>query len=173
MSDTNMLGVGFYIASFLISLTCIVYTLIQKRTDKLQKKLYILMVAIIAFNDVTELIVTIMNPRLVENPGLIGLVSAANFFYFLTHTSMLAMLGYYVLSLTGRLSTLTRAKNAAFLAPVIFIELLLLTNPIHQFCYHYVSGTLKYERGVGVTILYFISAFYILFFFGNLFISNC
>ena len=167
--ETNSMALAFYIAAFLTCATCIIYTLIQNRTDKLQKKFYLSMLIILALNTVSEFVVEIMGAYR-NNPVIPTILSLCKYFYFILHSAMLVLLGYYVLSITGRFNSLTKIRNFIFLIPVGLIEILLISNPIHHWCYHYDSEGL-YHRGWGVTALYIISAFYILFFALNIFSS--
>lgn len=166
---TNSMALAFYIAAFLTCATCIIYTLIQNRTDKLQKKFYLSMLIILALNTVSEFVVEIMGAYK-DNPVVPNILSLCKYFYFILHSAMLVLLGYYVLSITGRFNSLTKIRNFIFLIPVGLIEILLITNPIHHWCYEYdING--NYQRKWGVTALYIISAFYILFFALNIFSS--
>ena len=169
MSDINSMGVAFYVAAFLISLTCIIYTFIQHYTDKLQKKFYLIMLIIIVLNTITELLVEIINPHKSESIAFPYVLEYCKYFYFIFHTALLPILGYYVLCITGRFRRFTRIKHILFILPVSLVELLMITNPIHHWCFHYDTVNIDYHRGFGVTLLYAVSAFYILFFIVNIF----
>ncbi len=170
MTDVNYMGVAFYVAAFLISLSCVLYTLIQNRIDKPQKKFYISMVAILMFNAVTEAVIEAVTPVRLESAAAPFLLSLCKYFYFISHSAVLPMLGYYVLCVTGRMRRFTRKKHLLFIIPVLCVELLMITNPLHHRCYFY-DGAVIYHRGWGVTALYAVSAFYIVFFIINLFSS--
>ena len=58
----NGLGIAFYISAIFISISCIIYILIQNRMDKPQKKFYLIMLCIILFNCITELIIHSLVP---------------------------------------------------------------------------------------------------------------
>ncbi len=167
---TNM-GIAFNISTFLICFSCIIYTLIQNRNDKMQKKLYLYMIIIIAFNAITEIISQFASMDNNHPQYLYYILYITKYLYFITHTAVLLLLGYYVLSVTGGLYKFNKLKNSLFLTPIIIIEIILLTNPFHHWCYQYNIETLEYSRSWGVTALYIVSAFYIIFFSINLFKS--
>ena len=170
MREYTLLGVAFYIAALLISLTCIVYSLIQKKNDKLQKKIYFFMLLILTFNTVTELVIELIGLHLEHTAAVATILAVFNYLYFITHTLMLPLLGYYVLIITGAARRLSSVKKLLFALPVSLVELLLLTNPIHHFAFYY-DESLMYNRSWGVMVLYVVSAFYLLFFTINLFKS--
>ena len=171
MAEYNSMGVAFYIASFLISMTCIIYTIIQKRIDKPQKKFYLAMLIILVLNAISETIVEFVTPIKTTSAAVPTVLMLCKYFYFILHTAVLPMLVYYVLCITGRLHRFTKLKNALFLFPVAVVELLMITNPIHRWCYYYDNVTVDYHRNWGVTLLYIVSAIYILFFIINVFSS--
>lgn len=171
MSDLESMGVAFHIAGLLIGLSCVVYILIQNRIDKLQKKLYLYMLFILVLNTISEIFVTLITPHRFESAALPDIISFSKYVYFLTHAAMLPLLGYYVLSITGRIISFTPIRHVIFNLPVLAVETLMLTNPLHHQCYYYDKITIEYHRGWGVTLLYVVSAFYIVYFIANLFSS--
>ena len=167
----NEMGLAFYIAAALISASCIIYTFIQNRTDKLQKKFYLLMLIIILLNAVSEAIVEILAPINMDTSLKFNIIYLCKYFYFIIHTTLLPLLGYYVLNVTGELYKFNKNRNIIFLIPIVFIEILLITNPIHKWCFSYDLNTLAYTRSWGILVLYVISALYIMFFTELLFSS--
>lgn len=168
--EYNSMGVAFYISSFLICMSCIVHTLIQNRNDKNQKKLFLIMLTILLFNTVTETINEILTPIRLTNEIIPGILWLCKYFYFLTHIIILPVLGYYVLSITGRFYRLNKTKHTIFVLPAIVVEILMLTNPIHNWAFTY-NENFEYQRGWVVTFLYIVSVFYIFFFIVNIFRS--
>ena len=165
------MGVAFHISACLISISCLVFTFIQNRFDKPQKKIYMAMVAILALNAISEVITEFATPFRVDNEVSRNLILINKYFYFLLHSAVLPLLVYYVLRITGRNHRFNLVKHALFLIPVAAVEALMLTNPLHHWCYNYDPVTFDYHRGWGVTALYVISVFYILFFIISLFSS--
>ena len=171
MTDRNSMALAYFIASFFVCLTCVVFTFIQNRTDKLQKKLYVVMLFLLLSNIVAEIVSETVIPYRLINPAVPGVLWICKYIYFLTHSLMLPVLGYYVLAITGRLSRFTPVKHILFNLPMMIIIALLLTNPIHHWCYYFDNVHFDYHRNIGVTLLYITSAGYILFFVLTLFSS--
>ena len=167
----NEMGVAFYISAFLISMSCIIYTFIQNRIDKPQKKFYLSMVMILATNTIIEAIVEFVIPHQFDYASSFYILYLCKYTYFVTHTAMLLLLGFYVMSITGTIHRFNRLKSILFILPILFIEVMLATNPVHHCCFSYDKVTLEYQRNWVITVLYILSAFYILFFIANLFTS--
>ena len=169
MTDYGYMGVAFHIAAFLITMTCIVYTYIQNRVDKPQKKMYLWMLIILVLNTVTETVYEVAFSHHADSSAIPVILTLCKYVYFISHTAVLPILGYYGLSITGRLRRFSKLGYTLFGLPVLFIEALMITNPIHLWCFSFGKVPFEYQRGWGVTALYVISAFYIIFFIANLF----
>lgn len=171
MAQISYMAVAFYTASFLIALTCLVYSLIDARFDKLHKKIYLWMLSTLLFNAVTETAATFLAPSAAESDFAFFLVKTCRLAYFLSHTMLLLLLGYYMLSVTGLIHRFTRLKHILFSLPVILMEFFFSTNTLHRQCYGFDPVTRDYERGWGVTLLYIVSAVYIVVFILSFFHS--
>ncbi len=171
MDLSYYVGTAFHMAAFMITLTCIVHTFIQKRTDKPQSKFFIMMLVLLLLNTVSEFTYELVYPLRAESDNLLHLAGFLKTFYFLLHTALLPLLGYYILCITGKIRSFTKLQRYLFAVPTLLLELLMITNPIHRQCFVYAGESLDYQRSWGVTLLYVVSAFYILFFIVNLFAS--
>lgn len=171
MDLSYYVGTAFHMAAFMITLTCIVHTFIQKRTDKPQNRFFIMMLAILLLNTVSEAFYEILYPLRTEKSGILFVLVFLKTVYFLLHTALLPLLGYYILCITGKIRLFTSLQKCLFSVPILLVELLMASNPIHHQCFSYTEDTMEYSRGWGVTLLYVISAFYIVFFIVNLFAS--
>jgi len=168
MSEYHFTAMAFCIASFFVCLSCVLYTLIQNRIDKLQKKLYLVMLVILILNVVSEFLIAAVSVMKIQTASKYFALSAGKYFYFVFHAALLPILCYYTMSITGRSFNFTKKRQILFFFPLIAVELLLITNPLHHFCYYY-DGDAEYHREWGVTVLYVISALYIAFFVINVF----
>ena len=171
MDLSYFVGTAFHMAAFMITLTCIVHTFIQKRTDKPQNRFFIMMLAILLLNTVSEAFYEVLYPLRTEKSGILFVLVFLKTVYFLLHTALLPLLGYYILCITGKIRLFTSLQKCIFSVPILLVELLMASNPIHRQCFSYTEDTMEYSRGWGVTLLYVISAFYIVFFIVNLFAS--
>ena len=102
MSEYYSMAAAFCTAAFLVSLSCLLYTLIQNRADKLQKKIYLAMLVILILNVVSEFVIAVVSPGKAGNPSAFAVLYFAKYFYFVFHAALLPLLGYYVISITGK-----------------------------------------------------------------------
>ena len=170
-TQDSTMAVAFYAASGLISLTCLIYSLIQGRFDKLHKKLYLWMLAVLIVNSFTETVAVFVTPYRLENATAYFIMTACRYLYFTVHTLLLPLLVYYVLSVTGLSYRLNARRNVILCLPIVLAELLFSTNPLHWWCYSFNEETLMYQREWGITMLYIVSALYIIFFVWTFFHS--
>lgn len=167
----NEMGLAFYVASFLICVSCIIYTIIQNRNDKLQKKFYLLMLSFLSFNSITESII-----QFVLKAGTTGKISyftmyACEYLYFITHAALVFFLVYYVVIITGKYYSFKKYQVVLFGLPVVIVEFILISNPFTGWAFTLDKETLLHIREWGITVLYIISGFYILFFIVRVLIS--
>ena len=128
-TQDSTMAVAFYSAAFLISLTCLIYSLIQGRLDKLHKKIYLWMLGILIGNTVTEIIAVYVTPLRMESAAAYLVMSLCRYLYFVVHTMLLPLLVYYVLSVTGLTIRLNRRRHFLLCLPVFIMETLFSTNP--------------------------------------------
>ena len=170
MPTSQTIEIPFYIAAFLISLTCMVYTLIQNRQDKLQNKVYLGMLLCLLLNTTTETLCAFLDPYRLDSAAVRFVMELCQYLYFIFHTAMLPMLGYYVISVTGIFRRFDRTKHLLFLLPALLTELLMLTNPLNHWSYYY-DENMIFTRNWGETFLYASSVLYFAFVMVNLFRS--
>lgn len=163
VAQESSMAVAFYAASFFISLTCLIYSLIQGRFDKLHKKIYLWMLGVMIANSVTETITVLVTPFR-ENETAFFVMTICHFLYFVIHAMLLPLLVYYVLCVTGLVNRIDKRGHLILCFPILVIETLFSTNPFHEWCFHFDEATRAYVRGWGVVVLYLISVVYILFF---------
>ena len=167
----NEMGLAFYIASFLICVSCIVYTVIQNRNDKLQKKLYLFMLAFLAFNSITESIIQFVLKAKTNGNVSYYTIYVCEYLYYITHAALVSFLGYYVVVLTSKYINFRKIHYIIFGLPILVIEVILISNPITGWVFSLDKETLLHTREWGIIVLYIISAFYILFFIIRVLVS--
>ena len=101
MFPGNDFHLACYFAAFLICFTCLIYTYLQKRTDKLQNKLYILMLLIVTLNCISGSMAVISEPFLATSHTARIFANIAEYTYFLFHTALCPAFFLYVTSVTG------------------------------------------------------------------------
>ena len=159
MSNTSF-HIMSYTSALLIVLTCIVYTLIEHRTQKKQNKVYLVMLIVLALNAVACIITSFS--RSYPDVPVYNFIS--NFFmsaYFLLHTALCPIFYNYTLVVTGYSTKLSSKKQVLFNVPFVLSEIPVLLNPIFHTVFYY-DDKMEFHRNLGETIIYISAAFYFL-----------
>ncbi|MCR5417922.1 MAG: GGDEF domain-containing phosphodiesterase [Lachnospiraceae bacterium] len=157
MIDMLQLGLGFSIAALLICITDIIYTLIQKRTDRVSNKLFLVIMVLLSVNALCG----IVNSTTAIYPSPMGerLHTDFRFIYFLTHTALCPMFFYYVGSVCGSSLRVNKMRTLRLSLLFVFTEILVLLNPITHWVYK-VDAVGSFHRHWGETIIYLAAAVY-------------
>ena len=149
-----------FISALLIVLTCIVYTLIEHRTQKKQNKVYLFMLIVLALNIISSTVTSITRtyPDAPSSPTLANIFM---FTYFLFHSALCPLFYNYTLVVTGYDTKLSMKKKALLLIPFFASEIPVILNPLFHWVYYY-DEHLEFHRNWGETIIYISAAFYFL-----------
>ena len=159
MNEVNMAHIALNTSALLVSITSIVFTLIQQRTDKIQNKIYIVLISIVAFNSFTQLLNAFIAP-MVHNSDTAFLVRCiCDYLYFLCHTALCPLFLLYVYSVCGigKLSNVRRILSYGFL--FMISEVMIILNPLLHWIYRYEDR--EFTRCRGELFIYVIAAFYL------------
>lgn len=159
------------ISALFISLFCMTDCLKRSRklyipenlkwVKKLKDQHYVYLVLLITLmissvTSVTEVIIE--NYFNVQHPFILNLI---NEIYFLFHNTLSMLFTVYILNMTG----VGREKNHRFyfaiLAPLTFVELLVLSNPLTKYIF-FIDENMTYNRGSLFWIQYAIGTIYII-----------
>ncbi|MCR5147786.1 MAG: EAL domain-containing protein [Eubacterium sp.] len=152
-------GLGVAVASLLICLVNLIYTFIQGRTDKLQNKIFISILAILMINSVTGIITGVYgaNPDLSEHSAFA--LQASRYAYFVTHTALCPLFFYYVSSISFMSTRLNSVKMGLISAPFFVTEILAITNPSTHFVWSFIDDV-TFKREWGEFAIYVAALFY-------------
>ena len=172
MIYNSLFYIAFYCATVLVTLTTIVFTKLQKRTDRRQNRLFLLMNYILLFNAATCFLSEFVNPRFALLDGEIAIYKFLQFVYFISHPLLAPILLNYVLNVTGFLNERLNLLKILFLIPTAVVEILVLLNPFFHFVYSYGPGMMFQREWAEVIVyvvalVYFIAAFVCLMFSWN------
>lgn len=157
---------SFYIASVLLCLSCLCYTLIQRRVARRQNQLYILLLLNMMFCAASSIFVAFFEGRFGAEAHLIA--DTARFISIVLHASLAPMFGYYVLLVCGNAWQLSYRGLALYALPFLFTELITLLTPLTGWVYYY-DDAFRYCRSWGAYAIYAASLFYMLVGLANLF----
>ena len=136
MRATNEFHIAFYAATLTICVTVLLFTVLQKRTDRVQNRLFIGMMLILMANAISTTGAALSEPYALESPVAYVVLEMSQLFYFLLHTMLCPLLYYYVLSVTGAIRKRSIAVNIIFGLPLIITEVFVVINPFfHQVYY--------------------------------------
>lgn len=163
MYSINEFHIAFYAATLTICVTVLLFTVLQKRTDRVQNKLFIGMMLILMTNALSTTGSALSEPYATKNQVAYVVLESCQFLYFLLHTMLCPLLYYYVLSVTGVIRKRSLSVNILFGLPLIITEVFVVLNPFLHQVYYY-DSSLQFHRNwaeyliYGAAGLYFILA---------------
>ncbi|MBR5421260.1 MAG: EAL domain-containing protein [Lachnospiraceae bacterium] len=154
---------GMLIATILMGVAMLIYTLVQRRIEKKQNKAFVALVAIVAFDALTDVVKIFALTYYAELEICRALVHLMRYLYFATHSILSAIFFYYVLLASGMAERMTkkesRIKGMLYMIPMGISLLLALTNPFTHLVY--VLGSEGHSfRGPGEGVIYLVSILY-------------
>ncbi len=167
----SLFHVSLYTVGLVMCLTCILFTVVQKRTKKIQNKLYIAIVLILASNAAAEIGCELCNPFKQDSQVAFWLLMIFEFIYFLLHTALSPAFSIYVLCVCGA-NAKTRTRKESFRMSFLFLlsEALVITNPLTGWVYRFDSER-NFTRGWAEMIIYISAGVYLVFSMYKLFFS--
>lgn len=149
--------VTFDIAALMLCIVCLVITLLHHRTDKLQNKLFISLLAIIALGSVSSLVNTFLS---YDVSGNLPAIYLSDYFYFLFHTALAPLFFYYMTCADGVRSRYSRKEMIFYFVPFIMCEILVIINPLTSWVFYFDADNV-YQRGWALNIVYVIALLYL------------
>ena len=159
-----------YVAAFLLCITNLLFTFLQRRTDKMQNKLYILMNIVIALNAGSVVLSSFVWDYKLTSEAAFAAERFAEFSYFLVHLGLGPLFAFYVLYASGMEHRVTRLEQFMWAAPFVTSELLLITNPFTGWMYIFDENR-DFQRGWGEYVVYACCLVYFVFGFVTLIFS--
>ena len=152
-------ALGVAVSSLLICVVNLIYTFIQRRTDKLQNRLFIAILCILAVNAACGIVSAVFggNPDLQAGRSIA--LNLSRYAYFLTHTALCPLFFYYA-SNVSFVSTRLTNKNIFLLSLPFFItELMAITNPFTNWVW-WLDENLEFHRAWGEILIYLAALLY-------------
>lgn len=160
---------AFYLGAIFVSLSCLIYTGIQKNFEKPQTKIFLLALWVNIITAVSEMVYIYSEPYAVEFLFARRSLYMSNYIYFTFHNMMPLFLCYYAFFATQSFARMGRIKQVLYFIPWIISEVFVLTNPINHWTWSY-DSSFHFQRGSAETVLYaigimyyFIALYYLLF----------
>ena len=152
-------SLGVALSSLLICIVNLIYTIIQKRTDKLQNRLFIAVLCILMVNSMTAIVSSVygFNPELIA--GRSFALHASRYAYFLTHTALCPLFFYYSSNVSFASTRLTNRKIFLLSLPFFVTELLVIINPFTNLVWS-LDQNLEFHREWAEILIYIAALFY-------------
>ena len=154
----NEFHIAFYAVALTLCATIFFFTMLQKRYDRPQNKLFIAMIIIVACNSISGLTCAIVEPFKWDGTMYIVLL-VFQFLYFFIHPALAAVFYFYSATVTGSVYSFKREKFFLFSLPIIITELVVLVNPLMGWVYYY-DAQRVFNRNSAELLLYFTAALY-------------
>ena len=170
MIITNEFHIAFYAASMITCLTVVSYTMIQKRFERFQNQIFMIMVMIVFLNALSGTVSAICDGYAQVSDTAYIVLQCSQFLYFLLHTALCPMLYVYVLCVTGTLRKRKLSTRILFQIPFFITELFVIANPLMGWVYYY-DSEMQFHRNWAESLIYAAAALYFLLAMINLFFS--
>ena len=152
------LGVGT--SSLLICIVNLIYTFIQKRTDKLQNRLFIVLLCILMLNSATSIISAVFCTPPYSDYNIANFaVQGSRYLYFITHTALCPVFFYYVSNVNFMTTRLANRKMFLISIPFFITELMAFSNPLTHFIWR-IDENYEFHREWGEFLIYIAALFY-------------
>ena len=150
---------GFLFATVCICVSCIFFTLVRSKPDKVQNKVFLFIVSNIMIAALCNIVSFFAGPYATESDVGFAFRSWPQFVYFLFHSHLAALFCFYVSLVTGAIYRLKRSLMWLYQLPMFVCIGLVLINPFTQWIYYFTPDG-AYHRNWAEMIIYVISIGY-------------
>ncbi len=150
---------AFFLGTLLVVISCLIFTLTGRHTDKPQNAFFITSLFALALSASCEIVQSLTLPLAPTDLTARYTLLTANFFYFLIHSMQPMLLFYYALHSTRNSQRMHPWLHALSLAPAVLGELLVIANPWTHMIWYF-DEQCNYHRGAAVYYLYFEATVY-------------
>nr|MCR4763451.1 hypothetical protein [Lachnospiraceae bacterium] len=150
---------AFQLSTILVVVSCLIYTLTQRHTDRPQNAVFMVSTISLAVTAICELVYYYQLPHATDGQTARFAVHAANYLYYAIHGLLSMMLFYYALFATKVFQRARLIHHVFYLLPCLTGEFLILFNPVLKLIWSF-DEHMNYYRGSAIGVLYVISAFY-------------
>ncbi|WP_033154150.1 EAL domain-containing protein [Pseudobutyrivibrio ruminis] len=155
----NQFHIAFYAAALAISISILLFTLLQKRTDKAQNRWFLFLLLIITLNSISEISTAVFEIIGNESDYSHFMLLASQNSYFILHTALCPALYNYVCSVTGKNRRREFARGILLQVPFFITEFLAILNPVFNWVFYY-DENLVFHRNNAELVIYWAAIFY-------------
>ncbi|SFP92529.1 His Kinase A (phospho-acceptor) domain-containing protein [Butyrivibrio proteoclasticus] len=162
ISAQNIGSITFNLAALVISITCVLYTLMMRTRIKFSNRLFMSLVLIVIIDSLTGILCEVIVYSGLSYGLKLFCFHVFQYLYFFTHFAIAPILALYIIISCGVSFRFTKKVRFLLALPFVLLELMVAVNPFTSLVYS-VDENIVFHRGIGVYIAYFVSAFYVLF----------
>ncbi|MBQ5329893.1 MAG: EAL domain-containing protein [Oscillospiraceae bacterium] len=168
MDQHTATQIYIYAPTILTTVTCFIFTVIMGRTDKLQNRLYIMLIGIVGIDAAVNLAGGLTEKYVLSSLGLRIIYESSHYIYFLTHAMLCPLFFYYVACVCG----LARIRKYSwfYFLPAVISEIPIILNPVFHSVWYFGEDGL-FRRNWAETGIYLAAAFYFVISLGMLLTS--
>ena len=150
---------AFHLTAIVILCSAIIFTMLQKHTDRPQNKLFIAAALSLILQCVFDIMVMLARLQVDDSELARVFLKIGDFGYFLLHMLLPILLLIYALFVTRRYYRYNQLQRIIGLIPAAIAEFLVLSNPLLHLTWGY-DAEGHFERHWGEVILYLVSLIY-------------
>ncbi len=153
---------GFQIACICISISCLYFSIVRNKPEKLQNKVFLTIILDILLAAACDAGAYLVSPLAQTSDAAWTAQRVFNYVYFPVHGLLSPLFSFYISLVTGACYRLNKKLRRCYEFPIYVIELLSLLNPLTGWVYGY-NAQRGFERHWGEILVYVVSACYFLF----------
>lgn len=159
MELSNYYNIASFSASFLISVTCLIFKFSQQRTERKHNKIYIAIVGILIINSITSILAEFFVAAAPYSKLFAVLLEISQTSYFLFHSALCPLFFFYVTRVSGS-GFITKRTKLFFMLPFLLTLIPIILNPFFHSFFYYTDGY-KFTRGPAEASIYISGALYL------------
>lgn len=160
--QVSLYRMEMYVVALLLNATTLLYTYLQKRTDKRQNKLFIGVNFILLTNILSSIIAEYAKPACLTSDLAFQIRDIMEYCYFVIHAMICPFFAMYVFNVVGKRQKKKWYHNLLISGMFFVTEFIAVSNPITHWVYSF-DADRQFSREWGVYSIYLAAAFYYLY----------
>ena len=156
---TSFRFLSFNVGAILVCLTCLMYVGLRHRSDRLQNKLFLVLVIDVIMAAASDLSAGLARACL-EGFAKSAVVQVSGYVYFATHIALAPLFLLYAVVVCREMGTISRKCRILAAIPFFLSEFIALTNPLTQWVYTY-GPDMSYTRNWAMFFIYAVGLMYL------------
>ncbi len=164
-------SLGLAVAAFLVCISDVIFTVIDKRTEKPQNKVYIFMLLLLSVNAGCGITSYIAEKSKMISDTAFDTLQISRYIYFLTHALLAPIFFFYISFVVGRSinwrtsrAKLRKAKHyiidVGVTLALVVMEFMIIVNPVFHWMWYF-DEQRNFQRASGEMFIYIQSALWL------------